>query len=111
MGLNRGQIGDLNRRCTLRRRQDAPTGAFGMAQTFSDSTLLWARVEVMAGSALRDGQQIATVATHRLWIRYRAEVGVDHEVVCGGKTYRVLRVTDWQDARRFSILEVEELHG
>lgn len=111
MGLNRGQIGELNRRITLRKRQDAPTGAFGMLQTFSDSTQLWAKVEIMAGSVLQDGQQTANVATHRFWIRYRRDVGVDHEILYDGKTYRVRRATDWEDARRFTILEAEELHG
>lgn len=111
MGLNRGQIGELNRRITLRQRQDAPSGSFGMTQTFGDVALLWAKVEVMAGSENRDGQQIANVATHRVWLRYRRDVGIDHEIVYDAKVYRIKRVTDWQDARRFSVLEVEELHG
>ena len=111
MALKRGQIGELNRRITLRQRQDAPSGSFGMTQTFGTPIPLWAKVEVMAGSVSQDGQQIANAATHRFWIRYRTDVDTDYEIVCNAKTYRVRRVTDWEDARRFLVIEAEELHG
>jgi len=111
MGLKRGQIGDLNRRITLRKRQDVPVGAFGMSASYSGEVALWAKVEIMASSVPQDGQQLAEVATHRFWVRYRTDVTVDHEIVYQGKTHRVMRVTDWEDRRRFTIIEAKELHG
>lgn len=107
--MNRPQIGKLNRRVVLEKRSDLPSGSFGMAEQRTGRIECWAAVAPVSGSAWQDGRQTGTEVTHRFFIRYRADVTVDHEITCNGCRYRVQRVTDLDDARRFTVIEALEL--
>ncbi|XZG71723.1 phage head closure protein [Chitinibacteraceae bacterium HSL-7] len=107
--MNRPQIGRLNRRIVLERRADQPAGAFGMVEQRSDGVPCWADVMPVSGSAWQDGRQTGTEVTHRFLIRYRTDVTLDHEITYNGIRYRVQRVSDLDDRRRFTVIDALEL--
>jgi hypothetical protein len=44
-----------------------------------------------------------------MWVRLLGGVTTSHEVVAGGKIYRVKRCAPWGAGKRFTLIEVEEL--
>lgn len=104
--------GELNRRVNIRRRVDVPALDSGLDQTFPESMPRWAKIEP-AGSAVYAGSvQIDDTVTHRITVRYLDGLSNAHEIVHGDRVYRVKRITDMNGARRFTVIEAEELrHG
>ena len=75
----------------------------------------WSKVEVVGGSTYWDSAAISETVTHRVWLRWMRDktsakaLGTLSEVECEGVRYRVKRITDANFAKRFTLLEVEEL--
>jgi len=122
MGYREPTIGELNRRVAVRRRTDAPAPDMGLDSSFSVLKGVWARIEPVGTATYVDGAQTDVKITHRISIRLLRGITDAHEVVhvrkltSGGfevvpdtPLYRVKRSTDMNDARLFTLLEVEEL--
>lgn len=106
------RIGELNRRVTLRRRSDAPVGDVDGESLYDESRQRWAKIEPVGAAVYSGSVQIGEAVTHRIWTRYLDGITDAHEVVYRTSVFRVRRVTDANGARRFTVLEVEELtHG
>jgi len=109
MSIKEPGAGDLNRRITLRRRDDSPAPDGGLSSIFSDERKRWARIEPV-GTAIYSGSvQADNKITHRITLRYLGVVPTDFEVLHVGVVYRVKRATDLNGRHRFTVLEVEEL--
>lgn len=102
-------IGELNRLVQVRRRTDAPIGDIEVDPSFPESVDRWAKIEPVGSAIYAGSVQIDATVTHRIIVRALAGVTDYHEVVHGVTVYRVRRVTDLNNARRFTVLEVEEL--
>ena len=101
--------GDLNRRVTLRRRDDLPAEDGGLVSQFSEEKQRWASIDPV-GTAIYSGSvQADNMITHRITLRYLGVVTIDFEVVYAEVVYRVKRAVDMNGGRRFTMLEVEEL--
>lgn len=107
--------GELNRRATIRLWQDVPNAAFGLDQTFDAGYACWAKVEPVGGATYYGAKQTGDQVTHRITVRRvagktdPASVTGSHVVEIDGMRYRVRRVTDMNDGRRFTAIEAEEL--
>lgn len=106
--------GELNRRVVIRERRDFPDEASGdLESTFPQQGKTWAKIEPVGSALYSAGVQAEDRVTHRVTIRYRHGITDAHEVVevVGGVStvYRVRRSSDLNGARRFTVLEVEEL--
>lgn len=107
-------IGELDKRVTIREWQDEPAADNGIEQTFDLGVPAWARIEP-TGSALFYGlQQVETGVTHRLatWRtpRINADViGGGHVVDHRNMRYRVRRATDMNGQQDFVLLDLEQL--
>jgi SPP1 family predicted phage head-tail adaptor len=109
MALKEPGAGELNRRITLRRRDDLPAPDGGLSSLFSDERKRWARIEPV-GTAIYSGSvQADDTITHRITLRYLGVIPIDFEVLHVGVIYRVKRATDLNGRHRFTVLEVEEL--
>lgn len=101
--------GDLNRRVTLRRRDDLPAADGTLVSQFSEEKQRWASIDPV-GTAIYSGSvQADDKITHRITLRYLGAVPIDFEVVHGDVVYRVKRAADMNGGHRFTLLEVEEL--
>jgi head-tail adaptor len=110
------QIGELNRRVTLRTRFDTPNDGFGISSEYQDVTKCWAKMEPIATAVYWGGVQTDTMGnrqrefiSHRAIIRYRPHLDSNHELLLKERVYRVRRVSDLNDLRLFTVLELEEL--
>ncbi|BGI52712.1 MAG: phage head closure protein [Candidatus Hamiltonella defensa (Ceratovacuna japonica)] len=101
--------GELNTRVTLRRRVDIPMDATGVQATHPDRFSVWATVRQVSATACQASAQTETTVTHRVTLRYRPALTTDYEVVARHQVFRVRRIRDLNSARRFLLLECEEL--
>lgn len=102
---------ELNKRVKLRAKQEAPVGAFGMQTTYDAGIDLWAKIEPVGGAIYFGTMQVDAAVTHRIWIRYRIGVTGDHVIdhISESKRYRIRRYSDLKGAKRFLLIEAEEL--
>lgn len=107
--------GDLRRRVTIRYWQDSPNVAFGLTPVFTEDYTCWAKIEPVGGSIYWGSKQTGDTVTHRVIVRYvagktdPASITGEHVIESEGTRYRVRRVSDINDARRFVAVEVEQL--
>ncbi|WP_042956586.1 phage head closure protein [Pseudomonas brassicacearum] len=100
---------ELDRRITIRLRQDAPASDMGLEPIFTDEKQRWARIQPVGSAVYSAGLQIDSKITHRVTFYYLKGMSDAHEVLHGTTLYRVRRVTDMNGNRRFTVLDVEEL--
>jgi SPP1 family predicted phage head-tail adaptor len=73
------------------------TRSFSGESTFSWETTVgtfWAQVEGLSSRDVLQAQQANVIATHRIRIRYRADVTHLHRVVWKGRTMELASVTE-----------------
>jgi SPP1 family predicted phage head-tail adaptor len=101
--------GELDKRVTIRRREDIPTDDFGIGATFPESFSTWAKVVQTSATTYLGTVQTEKAMTHYVTIRWRSGITGDHEVVYDDQVFRIHRVRDLNSKRRFLLLECEEL--
>ncbi|WDH24104.1 head-tail adaptor protein [Pseudomonas chlororaphis] len=109
MPMREPSAGELNRRITIRLRTDIPASDLGVVPVFTDEKKRWARIEPVGTAVYDNGLQVDRKLTDRIAFHYLAGMSEAHEVLHGQTIYRVRRVSDMNGARRWTILEVEEL--
>ncbi|MCZ0823707.1 phage head closure protein [Dickeya solani] len=101
--------GELNQRVTIRQRIDIPAADFGTEKTFQGERPVWAKIRQVGSATYRDSVQAGEIVTHYIFIRYRAGITSDFEIVHGDTVYRISRIRDLNSARRFLMLECRDL--
>lgn len=99
--------GDLRARILLRVQTDVPNAAYGLDQTFSAGTPLWAKHEPVHSLAIRAGQQTGEAPTDFFWVRWATgtrphDLTAAHVIDWDGQRYRVLEAIDANGERRFT---------
>ncbi len=100
--------GELDRRILLRLQTDVPNAGFGLDQTFSAGTALWAKHEPVHSLAIRSGMQTGEAPTDFFWVRRAAgltqpeNITAAHVIEWDGQRYRVLEAIDVNGTRRFT---------
>lgn len=109
-------IGELDRRVTIRRWTDQTNADFGIDQAVDYGQQRWAKIEPVMGVAYWGNKQTGEEVTHKIWLRYgegtkpeqiTGQHVVDH--VSENRRYRVVRATHAADAREFTVLECKVL--
>lgn len=103
------RIGELDRRVLLRERRDCPYRDAEIQSEFPEQRPRWAKIEPVGAAVYSGSVQIDDKVTHRIFFRYLDGVTSDYEVMYRDQVFRVKRVGDVNGARRFTVLEVEEL--
>lgn len=101
--------GELDRRITIRRREDQPAEDSALEQAFTQDRRRWAKIRAVGTAVYTDSVQTDDKITHRIWVRVLDDVTTAHEVVAGSVVYRVKRSAPWGAGKRFTLIEVEEL--
>lgn len=103
------RIGTMRDRVRLSLHQQLAVGASGWADQFPEVATVAGRLEPVGTAVYQASVQTEGKITHRVFIRYRADLTADHVAEIRGRRYRVVRVGDIGGDGRFTVLEVEEL--
>jgi SPP1 family predicted phage head-tail adaptor len=101
--------GELNKRITIRRRVDLPADDMGVEASYPESFETWAKMAQPGAATYQGSVQTGTTVTHFFTIRFRDDITADHEIFFNETTYRIRRQRDLNSARRYLLLECEEL--
>lgn len=101
--------GDLNKRVLIRLRQDVPLGLAGIVAEHPVAFTRWASLKPVGTAAWAASVQTEERVTHRCVVRWVDGITTSHELVYRGRVYRVRRCAELRGARRFLVMEVEEL--
>jgi hypothetical protein len=109
-------IGEFQRRVTIKRWTDAANTGFAVDQTFDAGIARWAKLQPVRGVAYWGGKQIGEEVTHIIWVRWGTgakpeDITGQHVVEHpqGNRRYRVVRATNAGDAQKFTMIEVKDL--
>ena len=105
---------ELNRTVLLRLWTDVPNGSFGVTQTEDAGLIRRAKIAPVSGVYNWGTKQVGDEVTHRIWMRYGAgtkpeDITGAHVIEHKNRRYRVKRCTNWEDAQRFTMIEVVDL--
>jgi SPP1 family predicted phage head-tail adaptor len=99
--------GELNRRLTLEAPVESDDGAGGVTRSFSAVATLWASVKpVAAGEGVEAAARGATV-THRIGIRYSADITLRHRLRDGARVFRIIAMRE-RGNKRFLDIDAQE---
>lgn len=103
-------IGELKERVTIQSRTVNPDGGGGASETWSDVADVWARIEPVSVREIFYSHQIAVDATHKITIRYRADVKMDWRIlrIRDDAKFKIVGLVDMENAHRYLELQVSE---
>ena len=101
--------GELNQRVLLRQREDVPVSDYGTTPEFNNERRVWAKIRQVGATTLHESAQTENAITHYVTIRWLRGISADFELVHNDTVYRIRRARDLNSARRFLLLECEEL--
>jgi SPP1 family predicted phage head-tail adaptor len=91
--------GDLRHRGTIQAPVNVRDEHGGVIQSWFDVTARWMRIEALNGKEIRNANQTASLATHRITMRFYAELTSKHRVSANGHVYNLVSAVD-PDGRR-----------
>jgi SPP1 family predicted phage head-tail adaptor len=105
---------ELNRRIDIREQTDIPAMGGTVTNTFSAPIPVWAKHQPVGNAIFFGTKQVGENITDRFIIRRSLTVNektvtANHVVEYDGQRYRVRRAADINGARKFVMLEVENL--
>lgn len=101
--------GRLNQRVQIRLRRDVPIGLAAVVTEYPVTRQRWARIWPVGTAVWAATVQTDERVTHRCLMRYLDGVTTSHEIVHGGRVYRVRRGGGLRGERRFLVVDLEEL--
>lgn len=102
------EVGELRTRAVVRIRIDATSGP-GLESSFQEVAKRWCKIEPLGTATYTGSVQTGTAITHRIYCRFVCGLDSRHEVVAGGRVFRVKRPTGLGGRHIWSVIEVEEL--
>ncbi len=98
--------GALNRRLTLEAPVETADGAGGVIRSYATVATLWASVEPVAARADVVAVQLGATVTHRITIRFSADITTRHRLRDGVRAFRI--VTLRERGKRWLDIQAEE---
>ena len=98
----------LDQRVTIERPVGAPDGGGGETIAWEEVATVWARVEPLKAEERAVAGHVATIATHRVTLRWRADVTGGMRILFRGRALRVLATHDPDERRRLLIVTARE---
>lgn len=83
------EAGKLQRRVALQAAAETTTETGEVARVWTTYATVWARIEPLAGRELVYAQQTTPDVTHRVTLRYRADVTVAHRLLYGTRVLHI----------------------
>jgi SPP1 family predicted phage head-tail adaptor len=98
--------GEFNRRLALEAPAESPDGAGGVTRSYSPVATLWASVEPTSERGSVEAQALGAMVTHRIRIRYRADITLRHRFRDGARVFRIVSMREHR--KRFLEITAEE---
>ncbi len=103
------RIGNLRHRITIQQIARIDDGAGGYTETWASAGTVYADVYPLKGQERYDAQQIQANLSHRVTIRYRADVNPSMRLSYGTRTLVIEAVIDPEERHRELILMCSEV--
>lgn len=100
--------GFLAHRIAVERPVETPDGSGGATLDWQPLATLWAAIEPLGAAESTDADRLATRITHRVTIRFRADVEGGMRLIHRGRSLRIAALRDPDETRRFLELHAEE---
>jgi len=100
--------GWIAHRVVIERPVTSPDGAGGASVAFAPLATVWAAIEPLSASEDGGSGRLATRITHRVTIRWRADVTGAMRLVHRGRVLRIASLRDADESRRFLVIDAEE---
>lgn len=94
-------IGELRDRITFQKERSRDDGYGGRHVVWEDCGSVWAKVEPLRGREYFYAHQIKSEITHRVLIRFRADVMTDMRIIYQGRVFSIDSVIDVNGAGRY----------
>jgi SPP1 family predicted phage head-tail adaptor len=98
--------GALNRRLVLEAQDETADGAGGVVRGYETVATLWAAVEPISARGDVVAAQPGAMVTHRIVIRYSADITTRHRFRDGARVFRI--VTIRERGKRWLEIQAEE---
>lgn len=83
------RAGDLRHRLTIERPQRLSDGSGGAIINWLEVATVWASIKPVSTSRNNSGQQISSLTTHRITLRYRSDIDATMRLVTNGRTFLI----------------------
>ena len=104
-------IGKMRHRVTIQTLVATPDADNAVEEVYSNVATVWADVSPVSGRTSIDSKSIGEEITHRVTMRYRSDVTSENWILYRARRFRIRKVTDFEERRRFLILDCEEVHA
>jgi len=101
-------IGHLRDRMTLEAPDEMPDGAGGVTRNWSALAQIWAALEPLGGGDGVVADKRVARLTHRVVMRMRRDVSLNHRLRLGARSFTIRSVRDAAEDGRFVECLVEE---
>lgn len=101
-------IGKLRHRVTVQTLDERADPTHAVETDYVNVATVWADVEAVSGRTEIESKQIGEAVTHRVTMRSRLDVTAENWLLWRGRRFRIRRVRDLDERRRFLILDCEE---
>lgn len=106
---DRARVGALRRRLLLEAAVTTPDGLGGTTQVYETVAAVWAQLEWIAGGERWRRGRPEQVATHRVTLRWRADVDAGQRLRDGDRLFDIRAVADPDGGRRRLVCLVQEI--
>lgn len=103
-------IGKLRERLTIQRAIRTPDNSGGFATSWQDipvDPVVFAEIVPLTFREEIRFRQIATQATHRITLRYRADISTDMRLTDGSKTYNIISMLPFDSSLEYLVIIAE----
>ncbi|MCX5512126.1 head-tail adaptor protein [Kaistia algarum] len=100
--------GGLTHRVAIERPVRTEDGAGGASIAFEPFATVWAAIEPLSANEDGASGRLATRVTHRVTIRWRADLTGAMRLRHRGRILRIASLRDADESRRFLVIEAEE---
>ena len=102
--MKKARIGDMRHRVTFQQSIKTPDGHKGHTVQWQDMIAVWASVEPLTGREYFYSHQIKAEVTHRVKIRYRADITTEMRAKFGERVLEIESIIDLKE--RHEVLEI-----
>ncbi len=101
-------VADLRHRITIQKQAASQDGAGGSIISWGDFKSIWAQIEPLSGRELYEAQRLSNRVTHKVTVRYLANLTPDMRVKHGVKIYKIISIVNLRELDTWMILLCEE---
>jgi SPP1 family predicted phage head-tail adaptor len=102
-------IGARGRRFVLEVPREVPDGFGGVVRSFAPGPQLWGAIEMLSGAERVRADRPEQAVTHRVTLRYRADVNGAMRLASGLRRFAIRAASDPDGRRRELVCLVEEI--